>query len=382
MKTDPPEKAAMSPKIKSILIIDDEMNLLIGLRALLEQNGYLVTTCSNSIAGIKAAKDNAPDMIVCDVMMPAKSGLEVRNELSADPLTRDIPFLFLTARASQTDKLRGLGSGADDYITKPFDPRELLARISAVLRRHEKGRAAAEQIIASHIDRIRVEISRNISHEFRTPMTQILMALDMILRKKYSNPDDLQWFVETALSQSHRLNALIDDLVFLSIYDMGHLVLLRQKINLTTDFQDPILQRGELYTEKNLTIKFNIAPDVIVHAPRREFKQAAVHLADNGMKFANPNSAITIELAANGTGGCILTVTDSGVGIPDGLQEKVFERFYQISQGDSRQFGGLGVGLTITRAIAYSLGGEVGFLPSKRGCRISLILPPAPIDLP
>jgi signal transduction histidine kinase len=93
-------------------------------------------------------------------------------------------------------------------------------------------------------------------------------------------------------------------------------------------------------------------------------------------------TSVLIDLAANGNGGCILTVTDYGSGVPAEMREKVFERFYQISQGDTRQYGGLGVGLTIARIIARSMGGDVIILPTQRGFRIQMTLPPAPLDMP
>lgn len=372
----------MTHQVKKVLVIDDESHLLFGLRALLEHNGYQVSTHSISADGVKAAFDQHPDIIICDIMMPMENGFQVRERLSRYAETCDIPFLFLTARANQTDKLRGLNSGADDYITKPFDPRELLARIEATLRRQEKGKSAAEHEMAAQIDRIRTEISRNLSHELRTPMTQILMALEMILRDKYTNPADLKWFVETALSQSYRLNSLIDDLVFLSMHDSGQFSFLRQKLDLNLDFMEPIAVRSELYNEKNLEIKFNRGANIIIHSPRREFRQAMLHLVDNAMKFAPPNSPININLEPNGKGGCILIIEDQGMGIPPELQEKVFERFYQVSQGDTRQFGGMGVGLTIARAIARSLEGDVVILPTQKGCRVRMTIPPAPLDLP
>jgi signal transduction histidine kinase len=366
----------------TLLVIDDDMPMLLGLRALLERSGYQVTTCANSLEGIKVAEKAQPDLIVCDVMMPLMDGFQVRETLAANPLTRSIPFLFLSARTSQTDKLRGLESGADDYITKPFDPRELVARINAVFRRQDQDRQEIEHEMNTQIERIQSEISHNISHELRTPMTQILMALDMVLRDKYDNPEDMKWFVETALSQSHRLNGLIDDLTFLSNYDMGRMFVLRQKVDVKNDFALVVSMRQEMYKDKNLRVDVMIADNVIIHAPRREFRQAVSHLVDNSLKFSMPMTSVLIELAANDIGGCILTVTDYGPGIPSELHEKVFERYYQISQGDTRSHGGLGVGLTIVRMIARSLGGDVKILSSNRGTRVQMILPPAPLDMP
>jgi len=372
----------MSVPLHTLLVIDDDLPMLLGLRALLERDGYKVVTCDNSLACLKMAEELQPDLIVCDVMMPLMDGFKVREALAASPLTSAIPFLFLSARASQTDKLRGLEGGADDYITKPFDTRELVARINAVFRRQDHSHQEAMHEMNRQVERIQSEISHNISHELRTPMTQILMSLDMVLRDKYDDPEDLKWFVETALSQSHRLNGLIDDLTFLSNYDMGRAFVLRQKVDIKNDFLTVVNMRQEMYREKNLRVEVMTAKDVVIHAPRREFRQAVCHLVDNALKFSPPMTSVLIDLAANGNGGCVLTVADYGPGIPAELHEKVFERFYQISQGDTRQYGGLGVGLTIARIIARALDGDVVILPTSRGCRIQMTLPPAPLDMP
>lgn len=123
-----------------ILLIDDEPNLLTGLAAIMQRAGYLVYTAHNGIDGLRLAQENLPDVIISDVMMPPPNGFELRKRLSQNPETSTIPFIFLTARLAQGDKLAGLQAGADDYITKPFNRDELLARVAAVLRRQEIGR--------------------------------------------------------------------------------------------------------------------------------------------------------------------------------------------------------------------------------------------------
>jgi signal transduction histidine kinase len=366
----------------SILVIDDDLPMLMGLKVLLERSGYQVSTSENSRAGIEMAEAMHPDLIICDIMMPLMDGFKVREKISANPLIQDIPFLFLSARASQTDKLKGFAGGADDYITKPFDPHELVARIKAVFRRQELNDKSTTLEVDFQIDRIKTEISNNISHELRTPMTQILLSLDMILRTKYDDLNELKWFVETAVSQSHRLNAVIDDLTFLNSYDMGNRQTFRQLINIKNDFDHPVSLRQDLYAEKNLQVQINIGEGVVIHAPRREFRQAISHLVDNSLKFAPPKTPVLIVLTANGNGGCILTVTDHGPGVPAELHEKVFERYYQISQGITREYGGLGVGLTIARAIARSLNGDVKILQQTGGFTIQMVLPPARLQGP
>jgi DNA-binding response OmpR family regulator len=124
-----------------VLLIDDEPYLLFGLRAVLKRAGFEVLTASNGELGLERARQERPDIIVCDVMMPPPNGLQLKQRLAEDPATASIPFIFLTARTSIEDKLAGLSSGADDYIVKPFvNVQELVERIRAVLRRYEIGR--------------------------------------------------------------------------------------------------------------------------------------------------------------------------------------------------------------------------------------------------
>ena len=118
-----------------ILIIDDDKALTFGIRAMLDRAGYRTKVSHNGYEGIELTEKFDPDLIICDVMMPEISGFEVLERITKKYKHSDIPFIFLTARTSQTDKLHGLREGADDYITKPFHSEELLMRIEAIIRR-------------------------------------------------------------------------------------------------------------------------------------------------------------------------------------------------------------------------------------------------------
>jgi DNA-binding response OmpR family regulator len=116
-----------------ILIVEDEPNMVAGLRDNFEFEGYQVITAPDGVAGLERALSDSPDLVILDVMMPRMSGLEVCKQLKAKrPST---PIIMLTARGQEVDKVVGLELGADDYVTKPFSIRELLARVKAVLRR-------------------------------------------------------------------------------------------------------------------------------------------------------------------------------------------------------------------------------------------------------
>jgi len=124
---------------KTILVIDDNKRFSLGLTGVLKREGFNVKTAYDGAEGLLAIRTEKPDLILCDVMMPSPNGLRLKKELAKDPLLGAIPFLFLTARADSFKKQAGFDNGADDYITKPFDVNELLARIKSILRRDELG---------------------------------------------------------------------------------------------------------------------------------------------------------------------------------------------------------------------------------------------------
>src|ERR1700733_14437028 len=126
-------KVTEAPKPARILVVEDEPNMVAGLRDNFEFEGYEVLTAGDGVEGLQRALAESPDLVVLDVMMPRMSGLEVCKQLRAQ--RGSIPIIMLTARGQELDKVVGLELGADDYVTKPFSIRELLARVKAVLRR-------------------------------------------------------------------------------------------------------------------------------------------------------------------------------------------------------------------------------------------------------
>jgi len=124
----------MKPLIE---IVEDETALVTLLRYNLEREGFRVAAAYDGEEAMVMAQEERPDLVLLDWMLPLTSGLEVCRRLRRQPETRDIPVLMLTARGEEADKIRGLDSGADDYVTKPFSPAELIARIRAVLRRSQ-----------------------------------------------------------------------------------------------------------------------------------------------------------------------------------------------------------------------------------------------------
>jgi two-component system phosphate regulon response regulator PhoB len=128
----------------NILVVEDEDAIREMLMMVLEQASFLPVAAADAEEAQKALDDNLPDLILLDWMLPGISGVEWARRLKKEPIYRDIPLILLTARGEEEDKVRGLEIGADDYITKPFSPKELVARIRAVLRRSGKIQGQAQ----------------------------------------------------------------------------------------------------------------------------------------------------------------------------------------------------------------------------------------------
>ena len=369
----------MDKMLSTILIIDDEPALRLGLAAKIKRHGYDVVTACDGLDGMQKAKDFLPDLIVSDVMMPPPNGFELRKLMARDPLLASIPFIFLTARTGIDDRVNGFRDGADDYITKPFDTEELLARMEALLRRVQleqaRGRDEMRECAKHDMEKLKNEILQNFHHEMRTPLTNIIMPLELILNNRFEDPDEQTRFIRMALSSVDRLQSLVTDFILLTNIDHGNLNRIRQHIDIQDHILLPLQKRLERYKEKGLQFLYEIRGEGAIAAPRREFTHALTHLLDNAFKFCPTGGTVKLVIDKNAQGGAVILVENEGSAVPVELREKVFERYVQGSQGDSREHEGLGVGLFIARAIFQSLGGDVSILEDPNVCRVRAVLP-------
>jgi len=137
------------PAMKRILIVDDEEMIVRTVKAYLDREGFKTYTAFDGDAALQAFDEKGPDLIILDLMLPKKSGIEVTRAIRAKS---SVPIIMLTAKAAEADRVVGLELGADDYVVKPFSPRELVARVRAVLRRYEGEGADVERIVAGDVE--------------------------------------------------------------------------------------------------------------------------------------------------------------------------------------------------------------------------------------
>jgi len=151
--------------VKKILVVDDEPTLVSTLKYNLEREKYQVITAATGPAAVDAARSARPDLIILDLMLPGLDGVEVCRIIRKD---MNVPILMLTAKATEVDKVVGLEIGADDYVTKPFGMRELLARVRALLRRAETAVTAPAEVVSS--GDLRVEVNRHQAFKGNVPL--------------------------------------------------------------------------------------------------------------------------------------------------------------------------------------------------------------------
>lgn len=143
--------------VKKVLVVDDEPKIIQVVSAYLEKEGYHVFAASSGNEALELNGRKAPDLIILDLRLPDLSGEEVCRRIRQ---RRDTPILMLTAKAEEEDKVRGLAIGADDYLTKPFSPRELVARVRAILRRHKAEREPQRDLISFDNGRVRIDVAK------------------------------------------------------------------------------------------------------------------------------------------------------------------------------------------------------------------------------
>ena len=169
---------------KKILVADDEEDVLALVTSSLKSAGYSTLNADDGPAALSSARENLPALIVLDLMLPGLSGLEVCKALKADPATKHIPIIMLTAKADEVDRILGFELGADDYMTKPFSPRELTLRVQSVLRRTNAPQEPADTLKLGDItvDRVRHQVSLR-GKEIELTATEFKLLSTLIERR-------------------------------------------------------------------------------------------------------------------------------------------------------------------------------------------------------
>ena len=342
-----------------VLIVEDEHNLLYGIRDILEIGGFDAECALNGVQALEFlhSAPRLPNVIVSDISMPDMDGYDLLDSVRQKHEWTEIPFIFLTARTQHEDQRTGMISGANDYLSKPFKPNDLLDAIHAQIRRYNR----VESTRTQHIKRIKHDILIILSHEFRTPLTPVVAYADLINTDPTTlSYDELQSFLAGIRNGAERLRRLVDDLLLLVELETGeaqvaysyycHPIMRRELHSL---IEAVIAQFSERAAAKQLilTVKEPLPPVLPRFTAAPDYLQAALaRLVDNAIKFSNePGGQVSIEVRSTPEH-VLIDVSDQGRGIPEEEFESIFESFYQIDRAQNEDQGS-GSGLAIVKSI-------------------------------
>src|SRR6266545_7404504 len=345
------------PGMKKILVIDDDSAMLTLTVKALQARGFQTVTADDGVEGLEVAKNQLPDLIICDIQMPRLNGYETLAALRQDPLTATIPFIFLTGLTDRKDLRQAMGLGADDFLTKPFSITDLMQAVNIRLEKQ----AAVQRRSEKKLDDLRGSIGLALPHEMLTPLNGILGFASMMMDEgMVFEPHEIQDFARNIHFSALRLHRLIQNFIIYSEMELNsnnakkidewrHERTHVQEIvtNVAREKADAAGRPGDLVLE---------VPEASVAMAGTYFKKAVEELLDNAFKFSKAGTPVTVTCDASHD--CFtLSVSDKGRGmtsqqIADIGAHMQFERRFYEQQG-------VGLGLIIIKRLADLHGGDI-----------------------
>ncbi|MEW5744268.1 MAG: response regulator [Nitrospirota bacterium] len=330
---------------KKILIVDDTADTVDLLRKRFRAEGYDTAEASDGEEGLRKAREYLPDLIVLDVMMPRMNGLETCERLKAGEHTRYIPVLMLTAKGEVADKVRGLDTGADDYITKPFDYKELSARVRSLLAKREASERLAEEERSEAIEQIMDELA----HEIRNP----LVSIGGFARRVYESlpeGDPNKAYMEIVVQDVGRLEQMVKQLVGLKSAAVSYI----EESDINGVISDSLKSFAKALEDRGVAVELSLTPDPpLVPVDRANLERAISNIIENAIEAMN-GAVRVLRISSQVNGECFeMRIADTGKGIPRDKIKSVYDPFV------TSKLYGPGLGLTMALSIIQSHKGSI-----------------------
>ncbi|MBI2944470.1 MAG: hybrid sensor histidine kinase/response regulator [Candidatus Wallbacteria bacterium] len=368
---------------KLVMIVDDTPANLKLLEGMLIERGYSVRAFPSGQLAVQAAQREPPDLILLDVMMPGIDGFTTCRQLKADPLTREIPVIFLSSLSETTDKLKAFTAGGVDYITKPFQTEEVAARVSthlALLGARRELDQRNRQLEASlsrqaELEKMRDDLVHMMVHDMRSPLMGIQGNLSFLSEDLQGNPEpEVRQAVDAATGAATRLVDMVSAMLDVSRLESQQMPVSLREADLAVVVKQAIDGLGALTRKCALEVR-SPASGLAASCDPDLTARVVANLLGNALKFTPSGGAITVELAESGA--CArVSVIDTGPGIPPEWHRRIFEKFGQVSGEDRKVKHSTGLGLAFCKLAVEAQSGTIGLTSTdSRGSTFWFELP-------
>ena len=363
-----------------ILLVDDtEANLRV-LGPLLRNQGWSVAAVTSGAQALELIARRPPDLVLLDVMMPDMDGFEVCRRLHADPATRDLPVLFITALTDEAGIIRGFQEGALDYIVKPFRPDELVARVRTQLTLRLTLRKAETQ--AADLARLNAEKDRFYSilaHDLRSPLAGLLGLCEaMAGAPKEFSPDEVAEAAGEMAKSARNLYQLLENLLEWALLQTGRMECRPESIEISSILHEMAALFSPSAQHKDITMHLEVrsAP---AWADRRMVQAVFRNLLSNALKFTPARGSVQLRCRTESKR-VVGEIEDSGVGLSDAqLRSLFFRESKPVSHPGTAGERGTGLGLVLCAEMLERLGGTITARRAPvKGSIFTITLPIAP----
>jgi len=367
---------------KSILVVDDEESVVGALSEFLTLRGYQVETAMNSRQALALIHDRAFSVVVSDLRMPGMNGVELLEQvMEVDPET---VVIIMTGYASVQSAVDALKKGAYDYVMKPFSMHELEKTLRLGLERRRLSRENLELSDLMRkmveIDQIKSNIISTVSHEFRTPLTSLKGYLAMLAKAREEGMavgDLEQKWLYAMKDNLGRLEMLILNLLLMVEANAGDLLIADDEIDVADLARDSMARSSAMARSKDIDVALEGGGGTRIRGDLEKLRVALSNIIENAIKFNLDAGDVEIKVAqTTDPDGVIVTVCDTGIGIPEEKLARMFDCFTQVDMTHTRKFNGAGLGLPVAKAIVEAHGGHIS-AESKpgQGSTFSIWLP-------
>jgi signal transduction histidine kinase len=343
-----------------VLIIDDDPANLGALSGYLGQMGLEVLVARDGASGLEKARYARPNLILLDVRMPGVNGFEICERLKAEQSTQDIPVIFMTALTKTEHKVKGFEAGGVDYITKPLQFEEVLARVATHLQLNDLRKNLEQKVEqrTAELEASNKELERlcySMSHNLRAPLRHIDGYVELLLSRCHEGLSDKDlYYLETVAGSARQMGELLDDL--LQFLRTGRAETQQESIDMGRVLQEALAHVQE--TSAGRAIEWVIDELPRVRGDYSQIRQIWVNLLENAVKFTQPKESPRIKISSHdGSHEIIFAVSDNGVGFDMQYSDNLFGVFQRLHSQDA--FDGTGIGLATVQLIVNRHGGKV-----------------------